>query len=86
MPRVIVISEPDARGRSAVTLAERVVSAHVSDDHSAAQLIERLGWAIVDAEDAELAGPAGEARLARDSRPETSIGNPQRLSEERLAA
>jgi hypothetical protein len=32
-----------------------VTSADVSDPHVAAQLIERIGWALADAEDAERA-------------------------------
>jgi hypothetical protein len=36
-----------------VLLDERVCSAHLGGDHSPAQLIERLGWAITDAEGAE---------------------------------
>jgi len=34
-------------------LKERVTSADVRDPHVAAQLIERIGWALADAEDAE---------------------------------
>jgi hypothetical protein len=36
-----------------VLLDERVRPEHLSNDHSAAQLVERLGWAISDAEEAE---------------------------------
>jgi hypothetical protein len=50
MPKIIVISDPDARGASAVTLEERVISEHVEDEHAAAQLVQRLGWAVADAE------------------------------------
>jgi hypothetical protein len=54
MPKIIVISE--SRGsEGTVTLEERVVAAHLEDEHSAAQLVERVGWAILDAEDAERA-------------------------------
>jgi hypothetical protein len=52
MPKIIVVSEVE-NGRTIATLEERVVPAHLEDEHSAAQLIERLGWAIVDAEQAE---------------------------------
>jgi hypothetical protein len=54
MPKIIVISE-HRNGARDVTLEERVVPAHLEDAHSAAQLVERLGWAIVDAEQAESA-------------------------------
>jgi hypothetical protein len=57
MARIIVTtdsSEPhDAR--ALYMLNERVCAEHLSDDHSAQQLIERLGWAINDAEDVERA-------------------------------
>jgi hypothetical protein len=38
-----------------VLLNEQVNSAHLGDDHAADQLIERLAWAVTDAEDAERA-------------------------------
>ena len=62
MPRVIVISEPAndgietvAGGRRArsVTLNEHVNPAHMADEHSSLGFLERLAWAISDAEDAE---------------------------------
>jgi hypothetical protein len=70
MPRVIVITDaspppPDA----AVLLDERVESVHLSTGHAAAQLVERLAWAISDAEDAERSPAARRARL-RGDRPE----------------
>ena len=54
MPKIIVVSEPQD-SETIVLLEERVVPAHLEDDHSAAQLVERLGWAIVDADQAEAA-------------------------------
>jgi len=54
MPRVIVtIDPPELPEQSPVLLDERVQSVHLSDGHAAAQLIERLAWAISDAEEAE---------------------------------
>lgn len=53
MPRVMVIANQTSRFIGPVLLDERVESLHLSDDHSTAQLMERLGWAIADAEDAE---------------------------------
>jgi hypothetical protein len=41
------------RGESPVLLDERVNSIHLCDDHAAEQLIERLAWAVTDAEAAE---------------------------------
>ena len=53
MPRVMVIANQTSRFIGPILLDERVESLHLSDDHSTAQLMERLGWAIADAEDAE---------------------------------
>lgn len=53
MARIIVTTEQTERPDVPVLLDERVCPEHLSDDHSAAQLIERLGWAISDAERVE---------------------------------
>jgi hypothetical protein len=60
MPRIIVttdpIDQPDAtpnRDDTPVLLDERVYSVHLSDNHAAEQLIERLAWAVNDAEDTQ---------------------------------
>jgi hypothetical protein len=67
MPKVIVVSENG--GAEDVTLEELVVPAHLEDEHSAAQLIERLGWAIVDAEQAESAAEQPRQPLPRHYAP-----------------
>ena len=61
MARVIVVAEretdpPDALDgdRRAFQLKERVTSSDARDPHVAAQLIERIGGALTDAEDVEL--------------------------------
>jgi hypothetical protein len=58
MARIIVTTDPTDHRDAPVLLDERVHPVHLADDHSAAQLIERLGWAINDAEGAELVGQA----------------------------
>jgi len=64
MPRIIVTTDPVDRrasaadkgaGATAVMLDERVHSVHLTDDHAAEQLIERLAWAVNDAEDRQRA-------------------------------
>jgi len=58
MPRIIVITDlPPDQHNPTVVLDERVHPVHLSTGHAAAQLVERLAWAIVDAEQAEAAGP-----------------------------
>jgi hypothetical protein len=62
MARIIVTTNPSQLPYGAsVMLDEQVHSVHLSNGHAAAQLIERLAWAINDAEDAE--DPASELRV-----------------------
>ncbi|HEY4450273.1 MAG TPA: hypothetical protein VGN13_01615 [Solirubrobacteraceae bacterium] len=58
MPRIIVTTDSAQRPDSAsVLLDESVRSVHLSTGHAASQLVERLAWAISDAEDAESPRP-----------------------------
>ena len=54
MPRITVTTDirPD-QGEPAVLFDELVHSVHLSTGHAAAQLVERLAWAIIDAERTE---------------------------------
>ena len=62
MPRVIVITEDRKPGEEeSVLLDEQVQSIHLDTEHSAGQFIQRLGWAISDAEDVERAQPVAVA-------------------------
>jgi hypothetical protein len=58
MARIIVTTDPTTSHAAPVLLDESVQSMHLDNDHNAAQLIERLGWAISDAEDTQRAKPA----------------------------
>ena len=61
MARIIVTTEPSERpdavlfGEIPVLLDERVDAVHLSTEHAAMQLIERITWAVIDAEQAERA-------------------------------
>jgi hypothetical protein len=60
MPTIIVQSNtPSTEQDSTATtiLLEDVQPEHLASDHHAAQLIERVGWAVSDAKDAEDVGP-----------------------------
>jgi hypothetical protein len=50
MARIIVMSEQSKSPDGTVLLDEYVCADHLNDDHSAAQLVERLSWAVIDAE------------------------------------
>jgi hypothetical protein len=56
MPTIIVLSNQSADQDSAVVLSENIQPEHLADQHHAAQLIERVGWAVTDAKAAEEVG------------------------------
>ena len=69
MARIIVTADTalgtpraERTGNTPVLLDERVSSIHLCDEHAAEQLIERLAWAVNDAESAEQAGRAAQLR------------------------
>jgi hypothetical protein len=66
MPRIIVIADssrvPDG---APVLLDEQIRSVHLSTRHAAGQLIERLTWAVSDAEAAERSRSDQNARPKR---------------------
>jgi hypothetical protein len=56
MPTIIVLSNESADQNSAVVLSEDVQPEHLASTHHAAQLIERVGWAVTEAKEAEGVG------------------------------
>jgi len=56
MARIVVMSEPSVdRDYGVITLDENVAPARLEKGYQSAQLIERVGWALHDAEDARAA-------------------------------
>jgi hypothetical protein len=53
MPAIIVQSNGTTEQDTNVLLYEDVQPEHLASDHHAAQLIERVGWAVSEAKDAE---------------------------------
>jgi hypothetical protein len=58
MPRILVTTESTREPSPGVLLDERIATDDLASDHFAAQLIERIGWALLDADGAERQ-PAG---------------------------
>ena len=54
MPRVQVLTEAHGRAQE-VMLTEHVPSEMFANEHYADQLVERMGWALLDAEEHEKA-------------------------------
>jgi hypothetical protein len=50
---IIVVTDVDAGEASGFLFKERVSAPLLNDPHFSSQLIERIGWALADAEEAE---------------------------------
>ena len=73
MPQIIVTADREAAfGDGAVTLRERVSVADFESQHFATQLVERLGWAVADADRAEATVADAERGTADARRAEQS--------------
>jgi hypothetical protein len=57
VPTIIVLSNESADRDSAVVLSEDIQPEHLASEHHAAQLVERVGWAVAEAKEAEDTGP-----------------------------
>ena len=55
MPTILVMSNASTERGSRVTLAETVEPEQLASDNHAAEFVERVGWALTDAKDAEIA-------------------------------
>ena len=53
MPRIIVMSNATGEREGAITLDERIGSAELESAHRCHELIERVGWAVHDADENE---------------------------------
>jgi hypothetical protein len=53
MPRILVTTEQIDKPGLGVMLDEHIATSDLASNHFAAQLIERIGWALLDAEQSE---------------------------------
>jgi hypothetical protein len=53
MPRIRITTEPRALNEASILLDERICSSDLSSAHFADRLLERIGWAVADADDTE---------------------------------
>jgi len=79
LPKIIVEAIKSGGHAGRVTLSERVVAAQLEDDHYAAQLLERLTWAAIDAE--RLESPTAEQHVDAEPglRPTRPPGDPRSI-------
>lgn len=65
MPQILVVADVAEETGNAVVYRERIATTDLESDHFSGQLVERVGWAVLDAdaierkEDGAIAGRAG---------------------------
>lgn len=71
MPQILVIADQPEETGTTVVYRERVESADLESAHFSGQLVERVGWAVQDADQMERNGapqPSPERPLIQSSR------------------
>jgi hypothetical protein len=53
MPQILVVADPQDDAASTVVYRERITATDLESDHFSGQLVERVGWAVVDADQIE---------------------------------
>lgn len=53
MPQILVVADPPQDSPSTVVYRERISTADLESDHFSGQLVERVGWAVLDADQLE---------------------------------
>jgi hypothetical protein len=76
MPQILVTADRTDGRETVVLLQERVIPSDLESDHFSARLVERVGWALVDADEVERpsigSGPRDLGPLAAESVQSTS--------------
>ena len=53
MPQILVVADPPQDTPSTVVYRERISTTDLESDHFSGQLVERVGWAVLDADQLE---------------------------------
>jgi hypothetical protein len=53
MPQILIVTDTPAEAGSTVVYRERIATADLESDHYSGQLVERVGWAVLDADEIE---------------------------------
>ena len=69
MPRILVTADGPDGHEATVLLQQRVIPADLETDQLCARLVERVGWALVDAEEVEHRMPSPPHATATPGRP-----------------
>jgi hypothetical protein len=53
MPQILVVADPPQDAASTVVYRERISTTDLESDHFSGQLVERVSWAVLDADQLE---------------------------------
>jgi hypothetical protein len=53
MPQILVVTDSPEKTESTVVYRERIALTDLESDHYSGQLVERVGWAVLDADELE---------------------------------
>jgi hypothetical protein len=53
MPQILVVADTPQESNDEVVYRERIATTDLESDHFSGQLIERVGWAVLDADQLE---------------------------------
>jgi len=53
MPQILVVTDSPEETASTVVYRERIALTDLESDHFSGQLVERVGWAVLDADELE---------------------------------
>ncbi len=56
MPQILVVTDPPGETASTVVYQERIALTDLESEHFSGQLVERVGWAVLDADELEHRG------------------------------
>jgi hypothetical protein len=77
MPQILIATDGSEEGARTIVYRERIAPSDLESDHFSGQLVERVGWAVLDADEIEqrseepnpasasAAPPAGDVELDR---------------------
>ena len=69
MPQILVVADVPEASQSEVVYRERIATSDLESDHFSAQLVERVGWAVHDADELEQRDPRADRRPRGDQPP-----------------
>lgn len=64
MPQILVVTDTSEETPATVVYRERIALTDLESDHFSGQLVERVGWAVLDADELEHGDDRREVRVS----------------------